>query len=242
MKIKQLYTPKDFHSMDRPQFFDLWFRQALTEKQIAKLFGVDVKEVKEKRKNFNMGWLNSGIEWVSGKSVYRMGSPKLIEVKAPKNWDGNPLPFPKMGKRGKYVLPGGYDRDKHVDLAEELGIDKGDIEHEKESTSDEYDRYVEAAKEKMREIEKTLRAQPIGEDEVEIDIEDTHSDDEQSNDESIIVYEMYLGVPGAQDDTLIIGDQEYNGLEILLDIDIVDVGELNSTKINVEIEIDNKLY
>lgn len=94
-KIDQLYTPDDFKNITKVELFDLWYRQALTEKQIATLFGVTAKDVKDKRKQFNIRWLNSGIASLSGPAEYRNNYHKIVNITPPENWDGKPIKYEK---------------------------------------------------------------------------------------------------------------------------------------------------
>lgn len=107
MKIKQLYTPKDFKKLDKVLLFDVWYRQALTDKQVGKLFGVTAADVKKKREELGIRWMNSAIASLSGGSTFT-SKKKLVEIHPPKDWDGNPIPF-KPGKHrtvGEYKVSG----------------------------------------------------------------------------------------------------------------------------------------
>jgi hypothetical protein len=98
MKVKQqLYETKEFKKLTRLQMYDLWFRQSLTEKSIALLFGVTREQVKEKREGFGLGFLESGIASLSGTPEYR-DKTKLIPIKPPKDWDGKLMKLPKIAK------------------------------------------------------------------------------------------------------------------------------------------------
>lgn len=105
MQIKQLYTPKDFEKLDKVLMFDVWYRQALTDKKIAKLFGVTAADVKSKREKLGIRWMNSAIASLSGGPTFT-SKKKLIEIHPPKDWDGKPIKF----KPGQYrSMPGsGY--------------------------------------------------------------------------------------------------------------------------------------
>lgn len=81
MKIVQMYTPEDFKALNKDQMFDLWFRQALSDKKIAKLYGVTPQDVKDKVKSFNMTLLNCAIAALNGPKRYRFGTPILIATK-----------------------------------------------------------------------------------------------------------------------------------------------------------------
>lgn len=103
MKIKQLYTPKDFEKLDKVLLFDVWYRQALTDKQVGKLFGVTAADVKKKREKLGIRWMNSAIASLSGGQTFT-SKKKLVEIHPPKDWDGNPIKF----KPGKYKTVGEY--------------------------------------------------------------------------------------------------------------------------------------
>lgn len=107
MKIVQLYTPKDFKRLDKVLLYDVWYRQALTDKQVAKLFGVTPADVKKKREETGLRWLNSAIASISGGATFTSRTP-LIEIHAPKDWDGNPILF-KPGKHRSMPKSSDYD-------------------------------------------------------------------------------------------------------------------------------------
>lgn len=92
MQIKQLYTPKDFEKLDKVLMFDVWYRQALTDKKIAKLFGVTAADVKSKREKLGIRWMNSAMASLSGGATFT-SKKKLIEIHPPKDWDGEPIEF-----------------------------------------------------------------------------------------------------------------------------------------------------
>lgn len=70
-KIEKTRTPQDFERITRVELHRLWFKEALTDKQIATMYGVDKSIVKEKRKAFKLGWISSGILYVAGSDAYR---------------------------------------------------------------------------------------------------------------------------------------------------------------------------
>ena len=92
MKIVQLYTPQDFDRLDKVLMYDVWYRQALTDKQVAKLFGVTASDVKEKRSELGVRWMNSAIASISGGSTFT-SRETLVVTRAPKEWDGKPITF-----------------------------------------------------------------------------------------------------------------------------------------------------
>lgn len=75
-KITQTKTPKDFEKITRVEFYNLWFGASWKDTpmslgQIAKMYGVDKKTVKAKKKELGLTWLNCGIMFVAGGSKYR---------------------------------------------------------------------------------------------------------------------------------------------------------------------------
>ena len=92
MRIVRLYSKKDFKKLKKEEMFDLWFRQALTDKHIAKLYGVTSQEVAEKRKALGLGnYLTCAMMGLSGPPNFRLKHPKMINIKAPKGWDPNSI-------------------------------------------------------------------------------------------------------------------------------------------------------
>ena len=75
-KITQTKTPKDFEKITRVEFYNLWFGVSWKDNpmslgQIAKMYGVDKKTVKAKKKELGLTWLNCGIMFVAGGNKYR---------------------------------------------------------------------------------------------------------------------------------------------------------------------------
>lgn len=71
MKIEQTYTEEDFDRITKLELYNLWFRDALTDGQIAKLYGTTKSVVKEKRKKYNIKYINSAILYLAGRPEYR---------------------------------------------------------------------------------------------------------------------------------------------------------------------------
>lgn len=76
MRIKQLYTEKDFDKISKVELHGLWFRDALTDGQIARLYGVTKEKVKQKRKRYNIKYLSSAILFLMGSPEYRASRKK----------------------------------------------------------------------------------------------------------------------------------------------------------------------
>mgnify|MGYP003299368298 CR=1 FL=1 len=66
MKIVPKYTEEDLNKITNWEFHDLWFNKALTDRQMAKLFNVDVSKIKKKRKEFGLNWFNSAMMFLAG--------------------------------------------------------------------------------------------------------------------------------------------------------------------------------
>lgn len=136
MKVKeQLYETKEFKKLTRLQMYDLWFRQSLTEKSIAKLFGVTREQVKEKREGFGLGFLESGIASLSGTPEYR-DKTKLIPIKPPKDWDGKLMKLPKIAKDSTKHRKENKDILKDVLGEQEAKKAQAELEEEKRRTEE----------------------------------------------------------------------------------------------------------
>lgn len=64
-------SAEDFYKLSRQELYKEWFIEALTDKQIAKRYGITKKEVKARRKELNIGWLNSALLKIAGGEKYR---------------------------------------------------------------------------------------------------------------------------------------------------------------------------
>lgn len=64
--MKGNYTKEDFNKLTKVEMHRLWFKQALTERQIAKLYKVSREEVHKKRKiEFGLNFINSAILYLT---------------------------------------------------------------------------------------------------------------------------------------------------------------------------------
>lgn len=75
-KITQTKTPEDFEKITRVELYNLcfgasWKDQPLSLGQIAKMYGVDKKTVKAKKKELKLGWITCGVLFVAGGPKYR---------------------------------------------------------------------------------------------------------------------------------------------------------------------------
>lgn len=90
-KIEQTRTPEDFTKISRAELYKLWFGarlsdSPLTDRQIAKMYGVTKEEVKAKRKKLKIGWLSCGFMYVTSGDKYKNPkSPKNTKATKKKN-------------------------------------------------------------------------------------------------------------------------------------------------------------
>ena len=69
--MKKECKQEDFYKLDKKQFYQVWFIEALTDRQIAKRYNVSLKEVKSKRKEFGLNWWNCAVLWWVGGKDYK---------------------------------------------------------------------------------------------------------------------------------------------------------------------------
>lgn len=79
--IKQLYNKEKFEKLDKLTMYELWFKHALTDRQIAVLYGVTPKDVKEKRKELKVGWFNSAMLFIAGPKNYKGNVKPKVKIK-----------------------------------------------------------------------------------------------------------------------------------------------------------------
>lgn len=75
--MKQTKQPEDFDKLDRVQLHQLWFNQALTDGQVAKMYGIDKQTVREKRKKFGLNWFSAATLWITGGPKYKNDKSKV---------------------------------------------------------------------------------------------------------------------------------------------------------------------
>ena len=71
IKIDSLYSENDLLRLTRQQFHQKWFNEALTDRQMAKLYNTTVKVVKQKRKELGLNWFNSAFLYICGGTQYK---------------------------------------------------------------------------------------------------------------------------------------------------------------------------
>lgn len=75
-KVVQTKTPEEFEKITRVEFYRLWFGATMKDNpmtlgQIARMYGVDKKTVKAKKKELGLTWLGCGIMFVAGGDKYK---------------------------------------------------------------------------------------------------------------------------------------------------------------------------
>ena len=75
--MKQTKTPDQFKELTLIELHQLWFNQALTDRQIAKMYGVDAREVKDKRKEFKLNWFSAATMYITGGNRYKNDKNKV---------------------------------------------------------------------------------------------------------------------------------------------------------------------
>ena len=71
MRVSQTNTPEEFNKITKIELYRLWWLKAMTDGQIAKMYGVSKQDVKNKRKEHNIKWMNSAILSIMGNDKYR---------------------------------------------------------------------------------------------------------------------------------------------------------------------------
>lgn len=71
MRIIQTKSPDDFKNIKPLELYDLWFHKALTDRQIAKMYGITKNDVKQKRKEFKYTIWRCAILSVAGGTKYK---------------------------------------------------------------------------------------------------------------------------------------------------------------------------
>lgn len=59
MKIEPLYTEQDFLKLTLPELHQTWFNEALTDRQIAKLYRTTKNVVRARRKELHLNVINA---------------------------------------------------------------------------------------------------------------------------------------------------------------------------------------
>lgn len=70
-KIEQTRTPEDLQKLTLKEFHRLWFIDAMTDRQMAKMFGVTRKDVKKRRKELKLNMLRAGMLYVYGGPTFK---------------------------------------------------------------------------------------------------------------------------------------------------------------------------
>lgn len=75
------YVPRDFHKLTRLELYDVWFRQSLSDKTVALLYGVTVSDVKKKRKKFGLNFRTCISLAFKGGEQFSLMAPAKIKIK-----------------------------------------------------------------------------------------------------------------------------------------------------------------
>ena len=70
MKIEPLYTEQDFLKLTLPQLHQIWFNEALTDGQIAKLYRTTKNVVRARRKELHLNVINAAFLSLTGGDKY----------------------------------------------------------------------------------------------------------------------------------------------------------------------------
>ncbi len=69
-KIEPTYTEEEFLKLKRTELHQIWFNEALTDGQIAKLYRTDKKTVKARRKELGLGVISCAFLSITGGPAY----------------------------------------------------------------------------------------------------------------------------------------------------------------------------
>ena len=75
--MKQIKQPEDFEKLDKAQLHQLWFNEALTDGQVAKMYGIEKNVVKQKRKEMKLNWFSAATLFLMGGSRYKNNKTKV---------------------------------------------------------------------------------------------------------------------------------------------------------------------
>lgn len=69
-KIEPKYSEEELMKLTLPQFHQLWFHEALTDKQIAKLYNTSKEVVTTRRKELGLTTINAAMLSITGGKLY----------------------------------------------------------------------------------------------------------------------------------------------------------------------------
>ena len=70
-KIVPTYTEEEFLKLKRHELHQIWFHEALTDRQIAKLYNTTKEVVKQRRKELGITVINSAMLFLTCGSLYQ---------------------------------------------------------------------------------------------------------------------------------------------------------------------------
>lgn len=82
--MEQTHTLDDLNKLTLIEFHKYWFIDALTDKQMAEKFGTNKKEVKRRRKELGLTYLNGAMLRVAGGTKYQQKPTPKSEYMAKK--------------------------------------------------------------------------------------------------------------------------------------------------------------
>lgn len=71
MKNRNVHTREEFYRLNKEQLHNIWFREAKTDRQIAKIYGVTKEEVKQRRIHYGLTYMKSAMLYLLGGEKYR---------------------------------------------------------------------------------------------------------------------------------------------------------------------------
>ena len=84
MNINEILTTEDFEKLTQRQFWELWYNQSLSYRKIGKMYGVDPKRVRQKRKELGLTYFASTYMGLSEKEKQK-ATKKVEQMRKSKN-------------------------------------------------------------------------------------------------------------------------------------------------------------
>lgn len=71
MRMEQRHTLDDLKHLTREEFHKYWFIDALSDKEMADIFGTTKQEVRKRRKELNLTYMNSAMLYIAGGAKFK---------------------------------------------------------------------------------------------------------------------------------------------------------------------------
>ena len=71
MKIKQVHSPEELNKITKEEYYKIYYLRALSDRQIAKMYGVKTKDARDKRKELKLNLLNCAFLYLAGGPKYK---------------------------------------------------------------------------------------------------------------------------------------------------------------------------